>query len=425
MVLDTANNETASAGRPAARTASSIRLRTWARLAETELLMQQAYQIPEAPKNAPAWLHVLQLARSLDASDVHWSTGEIPWLRIDGHLKRLTDCRKTHGPQDAAMTHALSASAVHGIRNGLLLAHANSNNLSPSNAAPHLHNNLDFAVTLPAMGRFRVNAFEQARGPALAVRLIAQHLPSLSDLKAPPCVASWGFQRHGLVLITGPTGSGKSTLLAALLHHINTHRAAHILTLEDPIEFIHTPQQSLVHQREVGRDTPDFESGLRAGLREDPDVLLVGELRDSTTIRLALTAAETGHLVLATLHTASAPQALDRLVDAFPSHERESVQALFAESLVAVLAQTLCPHRSGQGRVAAHEVMVATPAVRNLLREGKVSQLYALLQTGQSVGMQTLDQSLLRLFQSQEITLGTLKKLCKYPQNSKLIDNQA
>jgi twitching motility protein PilT len=257
------------------------------------------------------------------------------------------------------------------------------------------------------------------------VRLIAQHLPSLSDLKAPPCVASWGFQRHGLVLITGPTGSGKSTLLAALLHHINTHRAAHILTLEDPIEFIHTPQQSLVHQREVGRDTPDFESGLRAGLREDPDVLLVGELRDSTTIRLALTAAETGHLVLATLHTASAPQALDRLVDAFPSHERESVQALFAESLVAVLAQTLCPHRSGQGRVAAHEVMVATPAVRNLLREGKVSQLYALLQTGQSVGMQTLDQSLLRLFQSQEITLGTLKKLCKYPQNSKLIDNQA
>ena len=155
------------------------------------------------------------------------------------------------------------------------------------------------------------------------------------------------------------------------------------------------------------------------------DVLLVGELRDSTSIRLALTAAETGHLVLATLHTASAPQALDRLVDAFPSHERDSVQALFAESLVAVLAQTLCPHRSGQGRVAAHEIMVATPAVRNLLREGKVSQLYALLQTGQSVGMQTLDQSLLRLFQSQEITLGTLKKLCKYPQNSKLIDNQA
>jgi twitching motility protein PilT len=164
---------------------------------------------------------------------------------------------------------------------------------------------------------------------------------------------------------------------------------------------------------------------LRAGLREDPDVLLVGELRDSTTIRLALTAAETGHLVLATLHTASAPQALDRLVDAFPSHERDSVQALFAECLVAVLAQTLCPQRSGQGRVAAHEIMVATPAVRNLLREGKVSQLHALLQTGQSVGMQTLDQSLLRLFQSQQITLETLEKFCRYPQNSKLMDNHA
>jgi twitching motility protein PilT len=397
------------------------------------MLMQQAYQIPEAPQNTPAWQHVLQLARSIGASDVHWSTGEVPWLRIDGLLKRITDCPKIQGKPEAALIPALSASEVRGIRNGLLLAHANASqnanansiDSSTANAEPHPHNNHDFAVTLPALGRFRVNAFEQARGPALAVRLIAQHLPRLSDLKAPPCVASWGMQRHGLVLITGPTGSGKSTLLAALLHHINTTRAAHILTLEDPIEFIHTPQQSLVHQREVGRDTPDFESGLRAGLREDPDVLLVGELRDSTTIRLALTAAETGHLVLATLHTASAPQALDRLVDAFPSHERDSVQALFAESLVAVLAQTLCPHRSGQGRVAAHEVMVATPAVRNLLREGKVSQLYALLQTGQSVGMQTLDQSLLRLFQSQEITLGTLMELCKYPQNSKLIDNQA
>jgi len=173
----------------------------------------------------------------------------------------------------------------------------------------------------------------------------------------------------------------------------------------------------------VGRDTPDFESGLRAGLREDPDVLLVGELRDSATIKLALTAAETGHLVLATLHTASAPQALDRLVDAFPSHEREGVRALFAECMVAVLAQTLCPHRSGQGRVAAHEIMVATPAVRNLMREGKVSQLYALLQTGQSVGMQTLDQSLLRLFHNQEISLQTLERLRKYPQNPKLMDN--
>jgi twitching motility protein PilT len=387
------------------------------------MLMQQAYQIYAADGNVPAWHHILHLARSLGASDVHWSTGEAPWMRIDGHLKRMIDCSQAQNLQGASMADALRASDVQQIRLALLQEHDHS---SPGNTHHSLqHNNLDFAVSLPALGRFRVNAFEQARGPALAVRLIATHLPSLSDLNAPPCVASWGLQRHGLVLITGPTGSGKSTLLAALLHHINTTRAAHILTLEDPIEFIHRPLKSLVHQREVGRDTPDFESGLRAGLREDPDVLLVGELRDSTTIRLALTAAETGHLVLATLHTASAPQALDRLVDAFPSHERDSVQALFAECLVAVLAQTLCPQRSGQGRVAAHEIMVATPAVRNLLREGKVSQLHALLQTGQSVGMQTLDQSLLRLFQSQQITLETLEKFCRYPQNSKLMDNHA
>lgn len=383
--------------------------------------MQQAYQISNDKGHAKVWQQVLHLARSLGASDVHWSTGEMPWLRIDGQLRRLaTWCAPGALPHDA-MQHILHAQAVHDVR-GALQRLARLSDSPMAHAAPD-HTPLDFAVSLPGLGRFRVNAFEQARGPALALRLIAEKVPDLAQLKAPACVADWGLQRHGLVLITGPTGSGKSTLLAALLHHINTQREAHILTLEDPIEFIHTPHKSLVQQREVGRDTPDFEAGLRAALREDPDVLLVGELRDSTTIKLALTAAETGHLVLATLHTASAPQALDRLVDAFPSHEREGVRALFAESLVAVLAQTLCPHRSGQGRVAAHEIMVATPAIRNLMREGKVSQLYALVQTGQAVGMQTLDQSLLRLFQAQEISRQTLDRLCKYPQNPKLMDN--
>ncbi len=369
------------------------------------------------------WQNLLRLARNLGASDVHWTTGDMPWLRIDGHLRRVADWCAPQALPDEMLSRVMRAEDVHGIRNALLQTHAwvNAHAIDPTQA----HNNLDFAVSLPALGRFRVNAFAQDRGPALALRLIASHLPDLVSLKAPACVGNWGLQPHGLVLITGPTGSGKSTLLSALLHHINTHREAHVLTLEDPIEFIHTSQRSLVHQREVGRDTPDFESGLRAGLREDPNVLLVGELRDSTTIKLALTAAETGHLVLATLHTASAPQALDRLVDAFPSHEREGVRALFAECLVAVLAQTLCPHRSGQGRVAAHEIMVATPAVRNLMRAGKVSQLYALLQTGQAVGMQTLDQSLLRLFHSQEISQQTLERLRKYPQNPKLMDNHA
>ena len=386
------------------------------------MLMQQAYQISADEENSMAWQHILRLARSLGASDVHWSTGEMPWIRIDGQLQRMTCWCEPHARNFDAMTQVMGAQGVREIRAALL----NSHDLSNSPPVPRAQhpNNLDFAVSWPGLGRLRVNAFDQARGPALALRLIANQIPDLVQLKAPACVANWGLQRHGLVLITGPTGSGKSTLLAALLHQINMHRHAHILTLEDPIEFIHAPLTSLVHQREVGRDTPDFESGLRAALREDPDVLLVGELRDSVTIKLALTAAETGHLVLATLHTASAPQALDRLVDAFPSHEREGVRALFAECLVAVLAQTLCPHRSGQGRVAAHEIMVATPAVRNLMREGKVSQLYALLQTGQAVGMQTLDQSLLRLFHSQEISLKTLERLRKYPQNPKLMDNQ-
>jgi len=363
---------------------------------------------------------LLRLARSVGASDVHWSTGEAVWLRIDGQLQRASVSCTSHSMYRPDMSRMLSAQDVHEIRSALI--HAKG-----SDTASNLHtttlNNMDFAVTLPELGRFRVNAFEQARGPALALRLIPDEMPQLQHLNAPACVGSWAMQRHGLLLFTGPTGSGKSTLLAALLHHINTERKVHIVTLEDPIEFIHTSHNSLVHQREVGRDTPDFESGLRAALREDPDVLLVGELRDSRTIKLALTAAETGHLVLATLHTASAPQAIDRLVDAFPSHEKEGVRALFAECLVAVLTQTLCPHRSGLGRVAAHEIMVATPAVRNLVREGKVSQLYALLQTGHAVGMQTLDQSLQGLYEKQAISQQTFALLRKYPQNSKLVDN--
>jgi len=381
--------------------------------------MQQAYQISAA--QGIAWPMLLRLARSVGASDVHWSTGEAVWLRIDGQLQRASVSCTSHSMYRPDMSRMLSSQDVNEIRSALI--HAQSSDTASNLQNTTTLNNMDFAVTLPELGRFRVNAFEQARGPALALRLIPNEMPQLQHLNAPACVGSWAMQRHGLLLFTGPTGSGKSTLLAALLHHINTERKVHIVTLEDPIEFIHTSHNSLVHQREVGRDTPDFESGLRAALREDPDVLLVGELRDSRTIKLALTAAETGHLVLATLHTASAPQAIDRLVDAFPSHEKEGVRALFAESLVAVLTQTLCPHRSGLGRVAAHEIMVATPAVRNLVREGKVSQLYALLQTGHAVGMQTLDQSLQGLYEKQAISQQTLALLRKYPQNSKLVDN--
>jgi len=333
------------------------------------------------------WQHILREARSLGASDVHLSAGEVPWLRIDGKMRRWVN---PHSPAHLQTLQARSLlellDTLHPGRVGEQHTRkevhvANGAALGTKAHTEFAFNHLDFAVSLEGLGRFRINAYLQARGPAMALRLIPDTLPDLKALRAPECVASWGRHAHGLVLMTGPTGSGKSTLLAALLHDINQHCEGHLLTLEDPIEYEHAPLQCLIHQREVGRDTPDFESGLRAALREDPDVILVGEMRDAATIRLALTAAETGHLVLSTLHTASAPQAVDRLVDAFGSHEKEAVRALFAENLIAVLAQTLCPQLGGVGRVAAHEIMVGTPAVKNLIREGKVSQLYSALQT--------------------------------------------
>ena len=349
------------------------------------------------------WQDILRMARNIGASDVHFSSGQTPWLRLDGRMVRLS-------------TIEANASNTSWTQNDFTPI------LRLLQVDPDFHH-VDLGLTLPGLGRFRVNAFQQARGPSLAFRLISDTLPTLDGLQAPACLTSWAMQRAGLILITGPTGCGKSTLLAALLQHINANLAGHILTLEDPIEWLHAPLQCLIQQRELGRDTPDFESGLRAALREDPDVILIGELRDTTTIRLALTAAETGHLVLATLHTASAPQAIDRLVDAFPSGEKEGVRNLFAESLVGVLAQTLCPHACGTGRVAAHEVMVGTTAVRNLIREGKVAQLYSQLQTGQAAGMQTLDQSLMKLYRHQKINQATLLELSKYPQNLNLMDN--
>ena len=366
------------------------------------------------------WQSLLREARSLGASDVHLSAGEVPWLRVDGKMRRWVN------PGSPASEQALEARSLlelfDTIRPAMVGAphpRKDLNEVAGAEAGAKANTEfafklLDFAVSLEGLGRFRINAYVQARGPAMALRLISDTLPNLKTLGAPECVASWGRHAHGLILMTGPTGSGKSTLLAALLHDINQHCGRHLLTLEDPIEFEHTPLQSLIHQREVGRDTPDFESGLRAALREDPDVILVGEMRDAATIRLALTAAETGHLVLSTLHTASAPQAVDRLVDAFASHEKEAVRGLFAENLIAVLAQTLCPQLGGVGRVAAHEIMVGTPAVKNLIREGKVSQLYSAIQTGQAVGMQTLDQSLLRHFQSGQISADTLRLFSKF-----------
>jgi twitching motility protein PilT len=255
----------------------------------------------------------------------------------------------------------------------------------------------DGAVAIPGLGRFRVNVFAQARGWSSVWRCIPEHIPSLQDLNAPAVLTQWLKHPHGLLLVTGATGSGKSTTLAALLAHLNHTQPLHILTLEDPIEFVHTSQRSLVQQRSVPGHSADFATALRAALRQDPDVILVGELRDLTTIQLALRAAETGHLVLASLHTRSAAQAIERLVDIFPGEEKNLVRQQLSLSLLGVVHQVLCRSADGTRRVAAHEVLYATPAVRQMIRDNKASQLPNALQTGAQFGMQTLAQSLASL----------------------------
>ena len=339
---------------------------------------------------------VVRQALLRGASDLHLSAGLAPMVRVHGELRHLD----ADAPpwSDAQVRQVLQA-------------------LMPCARWTAFQTQLedDFAVTHHEWGRWRVNAFQHQRGTALALRFIPTAVPRLADLHAPALLSALMQQAHGLVLVTGPTGCGKSTLLAAMLDHANRTRPGHLLTIEDPIEFVHTPQQCLVHQREVGLHTHSFEAALRSALREDPDVILIGELRDLATIRLALTAAETGHLVLASLHTASAPQAVDRMVDVFPAEEKDTVRSLLADALLAVLTQTLCPRPDGAGRVAAHEVMVATPGVRNLIREGKTAQLYSALQTGAQAGMHTLDQSLQALHQSGQISSDTARQLARFP----------
>ncbi len=307
------------------------------------------------------------------ASDLHLSAASPAMVRIDGDLMALSDDLLSH----------------HEIHHALM-------QLMPAAQQSQFSQTMecDFSLDLPGLSRFRVNAFQQARGVSVVFRVIASRIPSLQDLHAPPLLADLMRSTRGLVLVTGPTGSGKSTTLAAMVAELNQTQAKHIVTIEDPIECVHVSQQCLIQQREVGSHTLSFANALRAALREDPDVIVVGELRDLETIRLALTAAETGHLVLATLHTASAAKTIDRLVDVFSAQDKDMVRSMLSESLNAVISQVLCKRKDGQGRVAAFEVMVGTPAVRNLIRENKVAQLYSAMQTGRSVGMQTLDQSL-------------------------------
>ncbi len=262
----------------------------------------------------------------------------------------------------------------------------------------------DFSFEIPNLARFRVNAFNHNRGAGGVFRTIPSKILSLEDLKCPPIFKEIANTPRGIVLVTGPTGSGKSTTLAAMVDYVNENEFGHILTVEDPIEFVHNSKKCLINQREVGPHTLSFQNALRSALREDPDVILVGEMRDLETIRLALSAAETGHLVFGTLHTSSAAKTVDRIVDVFPAAEKEMVRSMLSESLRAVISQTLCKTKDEQGRVAAHEIMIGTPAIRNLIRENKVAQMYSAIQTGQNIGMQTLDQNLQDLVRKNVIS---------------------
>ncbi|MCL2590516.1 MAG: type IV pilus twitching motility protein PilT [Betaproteobacteria bacterium] len=318
------------------------------------------------------------------ASDLHLSAGLPPMIRVNGDVRRIN-----LPPLEHKEVHAL----VYDIMN--------------DRQRKQYEETLecDFAFSIPNLARFRVNAFNQERGAAAAFRTVPSKILSLDALNCPQIFRDIIDQSRGIVLVTGPTGSGKSTTLAALIDHINENSYAHILTVEDPIEFIHAPKRCLINQREVFRDTLSFSSALRSALREDPDVILVGELRDLETIRLALTAAETGHLVFGTLHTSSASKTIDRIIDVFPAAEKEMVRSMLSESLRAVISQTLIKVKDESGRVAAHEIMIGTPAIRNLIRENKVAQMYSAIQTGQNHGMQTLDQCLSDLVRRNVISL--------------------
>lgn len=325
---------------------------------------------------------LLRGAVEASASDLHLSAGMPPLLRVDGDLIHIN-------------VPPLSSDEVLTLVNSIMSE-------AQQNAFKEQWE-IDFSYEIPELARFRCNIFQQRQGPAAVLRVIAGKVKTLEQLNLPEQFARFCDLTRGLVLVTGPTGSGKSTTLAAMIEHINQTQPAHILTIEDPIEFVYKSQKSLINQRELGANTKSFSSALRSALREDPDVILIGEMRDLETIRLALTAAETGHLVFGTLHTASAPKTINRIIDVFPGDEKGMIRSLLAESLQAVIAQVLVK-RVDQGRAAAHEIMLCTPAVRNLIREDKIAQINSTIQTGAEVGMCTLERSLKNLLEAGAIS---------------------
>ncbi|MCS6893485.1 MAG: type IV pilus twitching motility protein PilT [Deltaproteobacteria bacterium] len=331
---------------------------------------------------------LLEFAYSQDASDLHISALEAPVLRIHGSIRRIKS-----PPLSAEETRNMIYDIMNDEQRKIFEEKLD----------------VDFSIEVGSIARFRVNVFKHARGLGAVFRKIPQKILSIDELGLPQTLKEISKQPKGLILVTGPTGSGKSTTLAAMIDYINENQDHHILTIEDPIEFVHKPKKSLINQREVGNHTKSFANALRAALREDPDVILVGEMRDLETIQLALTAAETGHLVFGTLHTSSAPKTVDRIVDVFPPEQQQQVRAMFSESIQAVISQTLCK-KIGGGRIAALEIMLGTPAVRNLIREGKIHQLPGVIQTSVSLGMQTLEFHLRQLVEKKLISPETMNE---------------
>jgi twitching motility protein PilT len=345
---------------------------------------------------------LLQEVFKRGASDLHLSSGQPPVLRVDGKLIRLD--KPPMSPEDCQR---------------LIFS------MLSNEQRRHLEQNwdLDCSYGVTGLGRFRVNVYKDKGTYAAALRSIATKIPTFEQLNLPPIVQETAERPRGLILVTGPTGSGKSTTLAAMINYINANRSEHILTIEDPIEFLHTSQRSVIHQRELGQDTRSFSNALRAALREDPDVILVGEMRDLETIGLALTAAETGHLVMGTLHTSSAMQTVDRIVDVFPAEQQQQIRVQLSNSLIAVFAQSLMPKlnevKEKSGRVMAQEIMIVTPAIANLIREGKTAQIYSAIQTGGQQQMVTLETSLKDLYHRGLVTFDDALSKTSRPEDFK------
>ena len=339
---------------------------------------------------------LLAFAVKNNASDLHLSSGLPPMIRVHGDVRRINlppmDHRQVHGMIYDIMSDAQRKEYEDRLE-------------------------CDFSFAIPGLARFRVNAFVQQRGAGAVLRTIPSKVLTLEELGAPKIFSQIAMMPRGLVLVTGPTGSGKSTTLAAMVDHVNQNTYGHILTIEDPIEFLHESRRCLINQREVGPMTQSFDNALRSALREDPDIILVGELRDLETIRLALTAAETGHLVFGTLHTSSAAKTVDRIIDVFPAAEKDMVRAMLSESLRAVISQALLKTKDGNGRVAVHEIMIGTPAIRNLIREAKIAQMNSMIQTGGAQGMQTLVQALTDLVRRNVISIAEARNAAAVKEN--------